>query len=476
MAMLISLIFLFAQLLAQPFRLVGDNFLAVCCLLYIVIIFFGALLLNFSELAGNEIVGRRLPPYLLDKFELADGWLTFMLTSGIVGALLLSVAIVCIKLARETVLFDKVYRDATTGLLNKLRFKEDSADLREQSLEASGRVFYWSMDIQGFKAVNDNISHEVGDLALREYGRIVPAAIAKAASQGITTPRGSPSGMTAQVYRTGGDELAVICVKDESVTFAAFYEQLVSTAEQVAMLEHIATQTDGSDDSAAQVPTFLRIGVARTFELADEAEVAVRSRIYLNVFGSLDARGQIASKSQVDAAGLRNYEIRLPRDEETRGSKDLDSRASAAREGFRASAARASKRGSTSPIAHGFGKEESESAHLREGRLPSDGKVGLKGWFQRRRIQLFPSKPIGHASDSVIFAAARSGPGLPSAVVPGSSGVDDITRGSVHRGSVHHGSVHRGSVQFSTEVTGERGATADHKSENARHSFISSSV
>ena len=134
------------------------------------------------------------------------------------------------------------------------------------------------------------------------------------------------------------------------------------------------------------------------------------------------------------------------------------------------------KRGSTSPIAHGFGKEESESAHLREGRLPSDGKLGLKGWFQRRRIQLFPSKPIGHAIDSVIFAAARSGPGLHSAAVPGSSGVDDITRGAVHRGSVHHGSVHRGSVQFSTEDTGERGAAADHKSENARHSFISSSV
>ena len=59
--------------------------------------------------------------------------------------------IALIKLASETVLFNKVYRDATTKLLNKRRFEEMVSELKQQGMEQSGSVLYWSIDIQGFK-------------------------------------------------------------------------------------------------------------------------------------------------------------------------------------------------------------------------------------------------------------------------------------------------------------------------------------
>ena len=50
-------------------------------------------------------------------------------------------------------------------------------ELKQQGMEQSGSVLYWSIDIQGFKAVNDNISHEVGDEALAAYGQLLPRKI-----------------------------------------------------------------------------------------------------------------------------------------------------------------------------------------------------------------------------------------------------------------------------------------------------------
>ena len=78
------------------------------------------------------------------------------------------------------------------------------------------------------------------------------------------------------VFRTGGDELAVIYVKDKSAPTEAFREEVQRLASEVAKIEYIAKNDPGD----VEVPTFLRIGVGPTFKLADEAETAVRSIIY----------------------------------------------------------------------------------------------------------------------------------------------------------------------------------------------------
>ena len=116
--------------------------------------------------------------------------------------------------------------------------------------------------------------------------------------------------MTWQVYRTGGDELAVICIRKASATVEGFNDQVRCVVVDVAgRCVHIAKGKEQDGQPMTEVSTFLRIGVGPTFKLADDAEVAVRSAIYLRVFGSLDARGQTASKGDIDAAGISNWKI-----------------------------------------------------------------------------------------------------------------------------------------------------------------------
>ena len=83
-----------------------------------------------------------------------------------------------------------------TQLLNKRIFEEDRVQLAKQAMH---NVAYMSMDIQGFKAVNDRISHEAGDKGLHRYEELlVRVASDEALQQGISDCR---------TYRTGGELL-----------------------------------------------------------------------------------------------------------------------------------------------------------------------------------------------------------------------------------------------------------------------------
>ena len=50
--------------------------------------------------------------------------------------------------AKEFALYDKVYRDVITQLVNKRRFDEVQYELQESGAEAADRVRYWSIDIR----------------------------------------------------------------------------------------------------------------------------------------------------------------------------------------------------------------------------------------------------------------------------------------------------------------------------------------
>ena len=63
------------------------------------------------------------------------------------------------------------------------------------------------------------------------------------------------------VYRTGGDELALLCVKRVGTPLEAFHVVLEQLAEHLAAIDETV---DGLNANAEQrsVPTFLRIGAA----------------------------------------------------------------------------------------------------------------------------------------------------------------------------------------------------------------------
>jgi len=195
-------------------------------------------------------------------------------------------------------LFDRMYRDGTTGLYNKAFFLEARKKLEDQSddpLDGSTYLFL-SMDIQGFKAVNDNINHEVGDEALKLWGDT------------CKTKAVNNDTCTYQIFRPGGDEIALICQKRPAASEANFKEEVLEVVQALAKVSHIITG-EGPSGEAASVPTFLRVGAGPTFDLADKAETAIRSRIYMAAFGSLDARGQMVAMSNPKLDGIRNWEV-----------------------------------------------------------------------------------------------------------------------------------------------------------------------
>jgi len=113
---------------------------------------------------------------------------------------------------------------------------------------------------------------------------------------------------TYQIFRPGGDEIALICQKRPAASEANFKEKVLEVVQALARVSHIITG-EGPGGEAASVPTFLRVGAGPTFDLADKAETAIRSRIYMAAFGSLDARGQMVAMSNPKLDGIRNWEV-----------------------------------------------------------------------------------------------------------------------------------------------------------------------
>ena len=81
-------------------------------------------------------------------------------------------------------------------LLNKGVFEED---LKSRANEPKNAVAYMSMDIQGFKAVNDRISHEAGDAGLRWYEDLLLRLAKEEEAFGL---------LECKLYRTGGEDRA----------------------------------------------------------------------------------------------------------------------------------------------------------------------------------------------------------------------------------------------------------------------------
>ena len=104
-----------------------------------------------------------------------------------------------------------------------------------------------------------------------------------------------------------GDELAVVCinhdVQDNPSDFRAAVECM---ARSLANVEHIIAHPQ---QDAIKVPTFLRIGLAHTWQEADYMETEVRKQIYLAAFGSLNARGALVAKGDPRIAHLPTLKI-----------------------------------------------------------------------------------------------------------------------------------------------------------------------
>ncbi len=129
---------------------------------------------------------------------------------------------------------DAQLRDALTGLGNRRSFFKTL----ETAVEAGGRPALLYIDLDGFRAVNDELGHLAGDAVLRVAARRLSA---------VMRP-------TDELARLGGDEFAVLCSGSPSA------DQMVMIAERV--VDHLSLPLSVGDGVTVDVGACIGIAHA----------------------------------------------------------------------------------------------------------------------------------------------------------------------------------------------------------------------
>lgn len=117
------------------------------------------------------------------------------------------------------------YTDYLTGLKNRKSYRESIAHLQHQLQDNPLQQFaLLSIDLDGFKKINDQLGHVVGDQALKQVARRLELLCEK----------------HCELFRLSGDEFAFLLMSDSNVTPSAMQlaENIIALAEQPYELEH----------------------------------------------------------------------------------------------------------------------------------------------------------------------------------------------------------------------------------------------
>lgn len=135
--------------------------------------------------------------------------------------------------------------DGLTGLANRRHFDETIQEQWRQSLRSGQPLAVLLLDVDAFKAYNDNFGHGAGDAVLIEVGRLLQAVARR---------------QTDLVARYGGEEFVILCPSTTSEG-ASQFATAVLDAIRAARLPH----------SASPVTPFVTvsIGVASMVATAD---------------------------------------------------------------------------------------------------------------------------------------------------------------------------------------------------------------
>ena len=117
-------------------------------------------------------------------------------------------------------------------------------DKLKELVENFEGAIYVTMDIQGFKAVNDRIDHIAGDNALLIYGRYLTKKCEER-TRGLHTFKG---------FRTGGDELSIICKTSArgEEAIRAFAEEVLAFVGLLAAT-NLEVRADGSHQGSFRI-------------------------------------------------------------------------------------------------------------------------------------------------------------------------------------------------------------------------------
>ncbi|WP_284245760.1 sensor domain-containing diguanylate cyclase [Thalassotalea insulae] len=125
---------------------------------------------------------------------------------------------------------DKIYYqanfDALTGLANRNLFLDRFNQMLEQANRNGQKIALFFIDLDGFKGINDNLGHAIGDLLLQQVAERLSQSVRKSDT----------------VTRLGGDEFAIILTENDDLDAVARIASKIqhSIAEPFQLKQHQA--------------------------------------------------------------------------------------------------------------------------------------------------------------------------------------------------------------------------------------------
>jgi diguanylate cyclase (GGDEF)-like protein len=123
----------------------------------------------------------------------------------------------------------RAYHDSLTELPNRLLLAERLQSLIATAKHERGNVAVMILDLDDFKAVNDTLGHEFGDLVLGQVANSLNGALADG----------------AMLARLGGDEFAVV-LEGGSEDARSCAEQLLAALDRPLLVESLSLRVTGS--------------------------------------------------------------------------------------------------------------------------------------------------------------------------------------------------------------------------------------
>lgn len=106
--------------------------------------------------------------------------------------------------------------DSLTGINNRRGFFNAAESLMRLAQRLGKRLAFLFIDIDGFKRINDQFGHDLGDAMLQAFGAILREAFRESDVCG----------------RIGGDEFAVLCMENEEMNLTGISTRLTSLVER----------------------------------------------------------------------------------------------------------------------------------------------------------------------------------------------------------------------------------------------------
>jgi diguanylate cyclase (GGDEF)-like protein/PAS domain S-box-containing protein len=150
-------------------------------------------------------------------------------------------------------------RDPLTGLLNRAMLDRDLAAYRRAAERYGDKCSVLLIDLDRFKAVNDQAGHEAGDEMLRQVAQSIRSRVR----------------ITDHVYRLGGDEFVVLVPHADPAAIAVLVEALRASISRVEIVAGNRKMRVGASIGVGRIEG---VGEDRALSDADRSMYADKSR------------------------------------------------------------------------------------------------------------------------------------------------------------------------------------------------------